>query len=70
MKKGDEVIVYEDPITELKPEGKVKLIREISCGEAWYENRKERRWGVKFLSDGFMTERTIFDPPLNPEKSK
>lgn len=30
MKKGDKVMIYEDPITEQKPEGVATLIKELS----------------------------------------
>jgi hypothetical protein len=52
-KKGDIVMVYEDPITEQKPEGKAKLLAFVNnFGEL--EN-----WEVKFLDDGTVTTRAI-----------
>jgi len=53
MKKGDVVMIYWDPITEQKPEGKAKLLKLLdSAGGVQY-------WKVKFLADGMVTERTI-----------
>lgn len=53
--KGQTVMIYEEPLTETKPEGKAKLIKLVSK-----ENiGGTETWEVKFLSDGFKTTRKI-----------
>ena len=59
MKKGDIVKIYEDPITKEKPEGQAKLINRIS--RSGNKVARFETWEVKFLSDGYITERTIGD---------
>ena len=54
MKKGDIVKIYEDPITETRLEGKAKLILFIQNLHVNVEY-----WKVKFISDGFITTRSI-----------
>jgi hypothetical protein len=55
MKKGDIVTIYEDPITQEKPEGEAQLIvKENVSDELQY-------WKVKFLDDGFVCERWIYN---------
>lgn len=44
MKVGDVVMIYEDPISEKKPEGKAKLLELLMDGELQY-------WRVLFLSE-------------------
>lgn len=53
MKRGDIVIIYQDPITELKPEGRVKLVEFIKA------NNGLELWRVRFLSDNFTANRFI-----------
>ena len=57
MKKGDVVQIYEDPITKQKPEGQAELIKRLAYGEN--KLPKIERWEVKFLHDGYETERNI-----------
>ena len=47
MIKGDIVMIYQDPITQLKPEGKARLVCKIMDWEDGIE-----RWRVHFLEDG------------------
>jgi len=54
MQKGDIVMIYEDPITEQKPEGKAKLLKLILGSTYELET-----WQVKFLNDGVVTARHI-----------
>lgn len=58
MKKGDVVMVYEDPITEKKPEGKATLVRFIDTDNDGYVVLK--RWEVMFADDEFGG-RTVCD---------
>lgn len=53
MKKGDKVMIYEDPVTQLKPEGEAKLIKKIE------EHHGMEYWVVNFLSDGYDVQRSI-----------
>lgn len=47
MKKGDVVTIYEDPITQKKPEGRARLIsRDIKAVGDGLEY-----WSVQFLED-------------------
>jgi hypothetical protein len=46
MKKGDTVTVYEDPITQNKPEGRAILVNQIKV-ERWSDAQLER-WDVRF----------------------
>ena len=57
MRKGDVVKIYQDPLTKQQPEGEAKLIKRLGYGEN--KLPKVERWEVKFLSDGYITERTI-----------
>ncbi len=54
MKPRDKVMIYEDPITCKKPEGTAVLLtfRKKMPPEG-------ELWKVRFLSDGFVTERTV-----------
>lgn len=45
MKAGDTVMIYEDPMTQKKPEGKAVLVGKIA------ETQVMERWNVKFESD-------------------
>jgi len=56
MERGQIVIVYEDPHTKEKEEGKAELLRvldpDLGPGSLEY-------WEVKFLDDGFITGRVV-----------
>ena len=54
MKKGDTVMVYEDPLTEQKPEGEAVLLKR----QDFCLNGMER-WQVRFVSDGFVCDRNV-----------
>ena len=56
MIKGQIVMVYEDPNTKTKEEGKARLLGLI-CEEASNDNLEY--WKVRFLSDGFICDRFI-----------
>lgn len=58
MKIGDTVTIFQDPYTELKPEGKAKLVKCLD-DRYWVDDTKYEIWTVKFNSDGYVTERTI-----------
>lgn len=47
--KGQVLTIYEDPVTETKPEGKAKLISFI----ARIVNQPLERWSVQFQDDDF-----------------
>ena len=49
------VTIFEDPITMKKEEGKARLIRLVSEDDG----DGLERWEVRFLDDGYVTERTI-----------
>lgn len=54
MKKGDIVTIYEDPITQLKVDGKAQLIKR------WpYSDETLEQWEVIYLDDGMQTIRLI-----------
>ena len=57
MKKGDVVMIYEDPVTCKVLEGKAKLVKDISYT---YRTGFER-WEVNFVNDpeGAVVERMI-----------
>ncbi len=58
MEKGQKVTVYQDPMTEQKPEGEAILLRKL--GEDPPEaNPRLEAWWVRFLEDGFETNRLI-----------
>lgn len=54
MKSGDTIVVYEDPLTKEKPEGKAVLLRKNGTVGPEME-----RWMVRFEDDGFEAERFI-----------
>ena len=56
MKKGDTIIIYEDPLTQKIEEGKARLLSKIKSG---LNTGDMEYWKVKFLSDGFITDRRI-----------
>lgn len=53
MKAGDLVTIYEDPLTEKKPEGEAKLIRRtaVSPLQKCKDGMGLEQWLVEFLSD-------------------
>ena len=55
MQPGDKVMIFEDPITQLKPEGTATLVEnykpDIGDGLSI--------WTVRFEDDGYVTTRTI-----------
>lgn len=53
-KAGDIVTIYEDPLTEQKPEGKAKLVQKVNEDELGLE-----RWLVEFVEDGSQLYRWI-----------
>jgi len=54
MKKGNIVKIYEQPVTEIKYEGKAKLVSFIRVLNVGVE-----LWRVKFLSDGEIVSRAV-----------
>ena len=56
MKKGDVVMIYEDPRTKEKPEGKAKLIIRLVKARNKYDLEY---WKVKFLSDRTIVNRHV-----------
>jgi len=61
MKKGDDATIFEDPLTELKPEGQARLMKlaQLDCGMC--NGRRLERWDVRF-TDGTQGERVILCP--------
>jgi len=59
MKKGDIVMVYQDSVTEQKPEGKAELLKLLSLDGQLDENSILETWKVKFIDDGMVTTRSI-----------
>ena len=53
MKQGDIMVIYDDPITKQKPEGKAKLLKKIKS------DFNQEYWKVEFLSDGFISGRWV-----------
>ena len=63
MKVGDTVTVYEDPITELRPEGDVRLLELLTANQGNFDGRVLQYWSVEFLDgDSLLTERRILTP--------
>ena len=62
MQKGDEVMVYQDPITKKKEEGKAVLLKELSR-EGFVDGKQLTRWLVHFLGDDKKSkyERSILE---------
>ena len=56
MKRGQQVIIYEDPVTEQKPEGIAILVKQLPYTMPGYE-----RWTVRFPDEptSGTYERTI-----------
>lgn len=46
LKKGDRVVIYDDPITKKRPEGTAHLVLQRS------DDRELQRWVVRFEGDG------------------
>jgi hypothetical protein len=65
FKKGQTVMVYEDPYTRAKPEGKARL---LGFHGATYHPLEY--WSVRFLSDGFVTDRWINPNPEDCQISR
>ena len=59
MKKGDIVMIYQDPVTEQKLEGKAELLKFIGSNGQLDENSILETWQVKFLDDDMVTTRSI-----------
>lgn len=59
MKKGDVVMVYEDPFTRQKREGVARLVKCLRRDDEY------ERWIVQFDGDG---ERQFFERVIVPEK--
>ena len=58
MKKGDIVMIYQDPQTETQPEGKAELLR-LTRKAAPTDELKQELWFVKFLDGGDKVDRWI-----------
>lgn len=56
LKEGDEVLVFHDPITEKKLEGKALLLTLLIPASS---GRDCELWDVEFVSSGFRTQRQI-----------
>lgn len=54
LKVHDTVMIYQDPITQLKPEGKAVLLHKIQDFSDGLEY-----WKVRFVDDGQFCARTI-----------
>ena len=59
MKQGDKVMVYQDPITQKKPEGVARLVYVEDENEGVYDGRLVQRWFVKFVGERQGYSRTI-----------
>lgn len=58
MKPGDIVMIYEDPITQQKEEGRAKLIKQLfDSGDG------QPYWLVEFLEDNYRCQRFICNTP-------
>ena len=57
LKRGDKVTIYQDPITELRPEGTARLIRKLGHDDGGSFTLE--RWIVRFEGDGYDFERSI-----------
>jgi len=59
MKKGDKVMIYEDPITQLKPEGMATLTTRLSS-----DGDRRQRWRVVFDAEpDAKYDRNIYSAP-------
>jgi hypothetical protein len=59
-KAGDLVTIYEDPITQRKPEGKAKILGKVP---GWHEGNP--RYWVRFPGEMLKVERLIYSPLSN-----
>ena len=60
VKAGDVVMIYEDPVTAKKPEGKAKLIRKCSTPAVEeYEGLRLEFWIVIFEGDEGQVYRAV-----------
>jgi len=57
MKKGEHVMIFEDPITEHHEEGPAILIEQLSVERSKVDQIE--RWRVKMLPDMDIVERDI-----------
>jgi len=53
VKKGDTVMIYQDPLTKRKPESEAGLIEKMQ------EDPHQEFWLVRFGDDGYVTGRWI-----------
>ena len=63
LQRGDQVVIYDDPIEETRPEGSAILIRRISTlGE--HNGRLVGHWQVRFTDEdgGYRCVRTVLEP--------
>ena len=56
MKRGDKVMIYQDPLTQENPEGEAILVRCVESGAP------VERWRVAFGNDDPIVERKILVP--------
>ena len=68
LNKNEIVMIYEDPLTEQKEEGKAKLIR-YQNDLGFYKGNTVEVWKVQFLSDGFYCDRRILVKETNEGRS-
>ena len=54
MKSGDIITVYQDPITQLKVDGKAQLLHRLPYSDKGFET-----WELIFLDDGMQAIRII-----------
>jgi len=64
MKAGDTVMIYEDPLTERKSEGKALLVSRHSV-DGPFNGRSLEHWKVRFINDDDK-KRTFFRTVLEP----
>lgn len=65
MKKGDIVMIYEDPQTRKVPEGQAKLLRKLT----WGTDETTLLWSVKFLDTGDVVDRFIKKQEPKPREA-
>lgn len=65
LSKGNVVMIYQDPLTERKPEGTAKLVNRLNDVGVW-QGRNLVRWEVKFYDERTLErgtfERNILEP--------
>ena len=54
LQEGDTILIYEDPVTQLRPEGEAMLVREHDAPPHY--------WRVRFVSDGAVCDRFVYPP--------